>query len=472
MYCHNCGKELGNDDNFCNNCGEKAIQPETFIPTSEDDEAEEITPIQENEPLPIIEPEIIPEEAEPDEVVADEETLSDDTISDVSILSNETEHSEDSVADGQTPPVMDEVEEHNETIQGEYTESPPIIFVNDAEQAEEPDLIITENEARKEQRTPRSSSVKITTTVCSVFLSLLIGIMLIALVGQVIIRTGLTEQRITAALRSIDYNNDKIKGVLDINALSEKYDTEIPENATIAEIIYYCIDQDEFINPISKDEVARLIERLNFEKFIAERAVKAVDVLRRGSDEQIVSPKEIIDFLREDKNKAIIEKTIGIRILEIDFAYMEKQLEEKNQGCFNVFSENGFYDRHDKAGYKFARFIFTDWFMLILCVMIVVVAIAIGFIKKRFSSSLLYTGVSFVVVGVPLLLVCLLYKVILRASDSIPAEFIINITSPIISVLTVIFAVTAASGAVLIITGIIVRAFSKRRNRYNPAKQY
>ena len=461
MFCHTCGKKLTEEDIFCSSCGSKVVRPEPSASPASEEAANIEAPdiINEENPLTVEPPTTAENEPAPEYtegsvplVLADlqDEQEKPDTLAETN--TSETDTSEPIV------PVSEE-EDYEEQPNLLFTAEQPVIMEADSFSGTG-DIQFINTGNQKKQRKPRSGAVKAISIISSVLLAIIMGALLLALIMLIFLRTGFTEERIKNALDSIDYAEYKASSIFDIEKLSEKYEKEIPENATFTDIIYYSIDQDELVNPITKSEVDMLVKRLNFKGFISEKSAKAISILRSGSGEQLIYAQELIDFLRD--NQTIIETTIGIPLLDIDFEYMQKHLEDKNDELLFFFSEVKMTDELG-SGYKFLLFLFTDWFFAILCFLIIGIAAAIGFINRRVSSSLTYTGITFAIVALPLLIGTLIYGVVLRAAvDHSLANLIINISQPIVGALTVISALTVAVGVVALIIGIIIKVFSNK----------
>lgn len=481
MYCHKCGCRLDDDDIFCSNCGAKAKRPQKT-----QDEQPEVRSAQTNETVQPKDAGAV-ENAEaalsenhaeseiivPDEIVVAEEKMNitkEDSAEDVAgpqeVLAEKSVDSE---------PVQNPIEEKREETSptGELSfEFRPKEFEADEISSAQsalfqpiPDLIIadaSENPGRKK----KSGAVQ---AICSVLLSLFVFVFSGVLILQLFVRFGFTEDRLREAFNNVNYKEIKAGSILNLRTISEKYGIEIPEDATLAEAIYRIIDQRELVNPISLSEVERLIERLKFQEFIAEKSSKAVRILRSGSNEQPVYASEIIDFLKANEEE--IERTIGIQILDVDYKYMQQYLEDHNDELLDILSEKNLTGADDSFEYTLIRFFCSDWFILVLFVMILFIAVAVGFINKRVSYSLIYTGTSIAAAGVLLLVCAVFYKYLLyRLSLYFPTEFIEQFAAPVIGVLTVISAVSAAVGVVMIVIGFILKSKEKRKRRMQLAK--
>lgn len=450
MYCHNCGKKLEEDEIYCSYCGTKAIKPD--ISPKEDishqNDISASTQSKDNNDEVVVESEFIfcadseKNDSNDIEKKKDEEPIS--AAEEFLVCGGDT----------QKEPILDQLNTDTESEQIKEQKQEDLF-------EPVPDIVFQDNINEKKQRRPRSKGGKAVAVVCSVFLSLLIGILVFSLIIQVFLRMGFTEKKLTEALTNVKYTEVEAKNILDLEDLSEKYNTDIPEDTTLAEAIYYVIDQKELVNPISKAEVVRLVERLNFEEFIAQKAEKAVNIIRSGSDEQIISASEIIDFLKE--NEETIELTIGIDMLDVDYQYMQKKLEDSDNELFGILFNDEVPEDMSNIGFEITKFLFSDIFMVIICVLIVFISAAIGFINRKFSSALLYTGVPFSAFGLILLLTGTLYKFNLRLNaDYIASDFIISLTSPLAQTLSLISAFTLGIGLLMVILGILLSLSRKK----------
>jgi len=298
--------------------------------------------------------------------------------------------------------------------------------------------------------------------VCSVLLSLFLFAFSVVLISQLFIRFAFTEDRLKAAFNNVEYKEIKADGIIGLKTLAEKYGKDIPENATLAEAVYSMIDQRELVNPISLSEVEKLIDRLDFQGFLAKKSSKAVEILRSGSQEKLVDASEIIGFLKE--HEEIIEKTIGIQLLEVDYKYMQKYLEENNEELLDLLSEKSITSAEDSFGYALIRFFCSDWFIAVLIVLIILIAVALGLINKRISYALFYTGAPVAAAGIVIFVCSVLYQYLLSwLSSYFPTEFIVQFAEPIVGVLTVVSAVAAVLGVILLAIGFVLKSIEKRK---------
>lgn len=449
MFCHKCGEKLNEEDDFCSSCGTKVVQKKVVDNTlSQESEADQIaeknntfsetvnTNNEENITAPC-------QEKNADKL----ETSTDENIDNYNINEQKT------ITDDNLLIKTENIENQSEIVNDQ-------VFNNDQQSYQ---TSLPEETKQKKCYQLRTTGVKVTVAICSVIMSILIFLLTTALMAQVFIRTGLTEEKIKTALNNVEYTEVKVKNLVDIEDLSEKYKTEIPDDATIAQVIYYCIDQDELVNPISEIEVRRLVERIDFKEFLAEKTAKAIEIARNGSDEQPIYANEIIDFIR--KNSDDIEKIIGISLLEVDYEYMQKRLEQKNDELLNFVSTKNLSEDLGSFELDVLRFLCSSWFIGISVFLIICFAVAIGYINRKISNSLIYTGATLIVAGLPMLLFSLLYKKILPSlTENLPYDFIIQLTSPVIGVLITICAVSFAAGAILLISGIVTKVIVRRRN--------
>ncbi|HAN20117.1 MAG: hypothetical protein A2Y15_05490 [Clostridiales bacterium GWF2_36_10] len=467
MYCHNCGKKLNEDELFCSACGTKVLEnkkaPIQDIKTEniESQLIDEILKIktEDKKNEENIEDYIDNCEDESSASTPENSTegtaLEEEKIEVISTTEKVTDENENTVITNEPEENILLLSEENET---ESYNIPN--FELPSTQIEPPDLIFIE--AKNKKKRPRTRGEKVIVAICSVFMSMVIFLLAVSLIAQFFIRNGFTKDRIEEGLKSIKYTEVEAKNLFDLDELSLKYEKEIPDNATLAQVIYYSIDQDELVNPITENEVESLIDRLKFEEFIAEKTAKAVEIAIDGRDEQPVYASEIVDFIREKSED--IELTIGIELLEVDFQYMQKKLEEKNDDLLNFVSTENLTEDVGIYGLKAIRFYFSNLFIGISCFAILLLAAIIALINKKISSSLIYTGASILLAGLPIFFIVLLYKPILDwSSEYIPSDFIIQITSPILNVLTIICGIATAIGLIALISGIVMKVIIKRR---------
>lgn len=440
MFCHNCGKQLKDDSVFCSACGTKVNQ------TQGDSTAPEVADISTEQ--------INAEPVLLESVPLTEEPITDIPIPTEPIATEEVIPAEDS----ETIPVptIDEPIAENPFLIVNPTEQNPE-FIQTMDPQTNPNPPVEQEISPIKGKNPRSKRMRITITVSSVVMSIIIGLLVISIIGQFFLTFGVSEENITKAITNVDYETLQVKEILDVEALSEQYDADIPEDATIAQAIYYCIDQNELVSPISEDEVALLVKRLDFEDFFAEKAAKAVRIAKNGSDEQPVTAEELVAFLRDEKNKSYIETTIGIEVLDIDYDYMEQYLKDNNSDYLNALNTENLNENIGAFNVGFLRFYNSIWFIVATLILIIGFAVLIGFLKKRISSSLLYTGVPFVIAGLPTLAFGLLYKSIM------PSDFYTTIVSPFMTSFIVISAIVVALGAGMIVGGIVLNALCKRK---------
>ncbi len=455
MYCHICGNKLDDEDIFCGKCGAKVKKPNQTEPTAKPEEPVENVPQAAG---------TLPEEP----VTAESEASGSSGVQEESV---NPEKDTDSTETENT----DDAESETEKDKAAPTEDLAFEF-RPKEFAEEdisgtqsnifrpiPDIVIADASENPEAQ-KKKSGAKVVQAVCSVLLSLFVFAFTAVLVLQVFIRFGFTEEKLKEAFNNVDYKEIKASSILNLQSISEKYGKQIPEDATLAEAVYEMIDQKELVNPISKSEVERLIERLDFQDFMAEKSSKAVSILRSSSMEQPVYADEIIAFLK--KNEEEIEKTIGIKMLDVDYDYMQKYLEEHNDELLDVLSEKNVTGTENSFGYMLIRFFCSDWFIAVLGALIIAIAVAIGFINKKVASALLYAGTPIAVAGIILLFGGIFYEFLLTVlSNHIPTDFIRQFATPVIGSLTVVSAVAVGIGVVMIVVGVVLKATKNRKSK-------
>ncbi len=340
------------------------------------------------------------------------------------------------------------------TVLNDPEQQPKTEVHTDSMLSSEPaDMILKEITSKK----PRSKGTRVAIKICSVLIAVIIGLLVLLLNIQLFITFGVTEENITYAINNIDYNNLKANDIIDVDVLSEQYETEIPEDATLAQAIYRCIDQDQLVNPITQEEVDLLVKRLQFEDFIAEKTAKALQIAKDGGTEEPITAGELVDFIRDDKNRNTIERTIGIEILDIDLDYMEKYINENNSDYLNALTTENLEENIGTLNLGFLKFFNSIWYIVVSAFLILGFAAIIWLINKKISSGLLYTGVSLAAAGLLPVLFGLLYKVLL------PSDFYADLVSPFIFTLILIGAVTIIVGALFISAAIIINAVLKRK---------
>ena len=432
MFCVYCGKEVKDTELYCNSCGKKVVRPETNDKTQEqisaDDAKTNITDENANN-QPLITEQNSDTETE---AVKDREAT------------NMSEDSSQNITNEETVSVENENEKGKDILA-------PI-----------PDIII-EKISKKSTNRPRTKADKIVCAIFSVIFSLIIWSISLAVVCLLFVRLGFTENNLKAAINNIDFNELKTEHIIDIEKFSERFDTEIPEDSSFKEAIYHLIDQDELVNPITEKEVELLIERLDFESFIAKATAKSIDLLYKGEEKQAVYPKDIIEFLKE--NEETIETTIGIDILEVDYEYMHQYLEEHNDEYLNFHSNEHNENNIGDTTKDIIGFIFSDLFVGLSIALIAILTFAIGFINRKISSALKYSGVSIMASGILMLIPSVLYRIVMRFMDIVPYDFIADVISPITVVLAIVSAITTFIGILLLVIGILI---NKKKNIYIP----
>jgi len=474
LYCHNCGYRTDDEDVFCSNCGKKLKKPREMQTKTEAQTA----PAQSGEAKP-------PEDIAEAEAGAQNPS---DTVDRVIVVPDEIIVAEESVdimetgnaeEAGQPEEVPAEVNEEKTVPEAGAEPAEQKVQTPAAEQAFEfrpkefetdegapaqsvltqpfPDLMIADAAELKKKKSPGAVQA-----VCSVLLSLFLFAFSVVLISQLFIRFAFTEDRLKAAFNNVEYKEIKADGIIGLKTLAEKCGKDIPENATLAEAVYSMIDQRELVNPISLSEVEKLIDRLDFQGFLAKKSSKAVEILRSGSQEKLVDASEIIGFLKE--HEEIIEKTIGIQLLEVDYKYMQKYLEENNEELLDLLSEKSITGAEDSFGYALIRFFCSDWFIAVLIVLIILIAVALGLINKRISYALFYTGAPVAAAGIVIFVCSVLYQYLLSwLSSYFPTEFIVQFAEPIVGVLTVVSAVAAVLGVILLAIGFVLKSIEKRK---------
>lgn len=445
MNCPICGKDITPDALFCVYCGSKLAE---LTPPDEPLTEEAIADMEESvsdmvsvpEITPVLE-EVIPEEFVPTEPTPDEVTLPDeegDLIAQV----------EGALEEEVTQTILAETSQEIENITSSTPVEPTVRVSDDADTAPLPSIskdvhIPEELSASKSEQTSGKLPKKSIGFLggCKIFLfSLLLIILMVAFLGVVSIRQLRNERAVSGMVESIELTDLEIDG----KELSEYIASKITRDVDAKDVEY-------------------MLERLEYEEFVSSMTLQYSDYLLGDGHGLRLNVDDIMGVV--EANEQVIEEELGFELTDVKKQdvrnYLEKHKDEYQETLDETIGRDSFVDEHkDILGLVFSAA--TMWIIVALMA-VLLFAWIMTFHKKSYLHRGFCGYGSLMLVFSGLLTIALVFcKYIIELVDADLLAYWGIITAVKVPLLNSSLMLVGA-GAVILITGLIMRAVIRKR---------